>query len=194
MLSSDDGATWTLCHRAGDCAGGTCAAPAMSSRVIWAGTQFVAVGQERPRPGVQTYALVLTSGDGLAWTQRAVHEVEVGMASVGMESGMGSVAWLGQALVAVGIGADGAPAAWTSSDGSEWIRRLMPGYAGQVLRDVAWGHGRFVAVGWGGTPAVLTSTDGQTWAEVPMSECGNDVMWDGVRYVAVGGSSICRSP
>ena len=109
----------------------------------------------------------------------------------------------------------------------------MPGYLGQLLRDVTWGLGKFVAVGWGGTPAVFSSSDGivwqansggtllsamnvvtagvtrylavnnvfhetaadgLVWADYVLSpDCGNDVLWDGARYVSVGGS-ICRSP
>ena len=38
-----------------------------------------------------------------------------------------------------------------------------------------------------------TSTDAFSWTAVPSIDCGNDVLWDGTRYVAVGGS-ICRSP
>ncbi len=204
----------------------------MLSGVIWTGTQFIAVGQEIIYPGGTAYALILTSPDGLAWTQRAGQAIVLGQPQVGTESGMTSVAWSGILLVAVGIAGDGYPAAWTSTDADVWTQRTVPGNAGYNLRDITWGNGRFVAVGWGGVPAVFTSSDGinwqgnlgdaplpamnavttgvthylavsntyrelsadgLTWAVIPSLDCGNDVLWDGLRYVSVG-SSICMSP
>lgn len=37
------------------------------------------------------------------------------------------------------------------------------------------------------------SADGLAWTVLPSPDCGNDVLWDGLRYVSVG-LSICRSP
>jgi hypothetical protein len=232
VISSTDGVTWSVQYRGGTCGADTCATPSMLSKVIWTGTQFIAVGQEIIYPGGTTYALILTSPDGLNWTQRAVRAIVLGQPQIGPESGMTSVAWSGNLLVAVGISADGYPAAWTSTDAEVWTLRAVPGNAGYNLRDITWGNGRFVAVGWGGVPAVFTSTDGinwqgnsgdaplpamnavttgvanylavsntyrevsadgLTWTLIPSSDCGNDVLWDGLRYVSVG-SSICRSP
>ncbi len=229
VISSTDGVTWSVHYLGGSCGANTCASPSMLSKVIWTGTQFIAVGQEIIYPGGTTYALILTSPDGLNWTQRAVQAIVLGS---GSDSGMTSVAWSGNLLVAVGISGDGHPAAWSSTEAEVWTLRAVPGYAGQNLLDVAWGNGRFVAVGWGGVPAVFTSTDGinwqgnsgdsslpamnavttgvnnylavsnvfrevsadgLTWTLIPSPDCGNDVLWDGLRYVSVG-SSICRSP
>lgn len=229
VLGSTDGVKWSVQHRAGACVGNSCVEPAMLTGVIWTGTQFIAVGQERVPPS--TYALILTSPDGIAWTRQSSRSIEVRQASE--ESGMTAVAWSGSVYVAVGLGPDWMPAAWMSADGATWTRHTIPGYSGQVLRDVTWGNGRFVAVGYGGNPAVFTSvdglvwqgntgteplsamnavtaaggrylavsntyretsTDGQTWTMVPSNAaCGNDVLWDGRRYVSVG-SVICRSP
>jgi hypothetical protein len=200
--------------------------------VIWTGTQFVAVGQQRIGFSASIYALILTSPDGLTWSQRAAQAIPIGQPSVGPESGMKSVASSGSLLVAVGLGPEGYPAAWTSTDAEVWTRRTVPGLLDHNLRDVTWGLGKFVAVGWGGIPAVYsssdginwqadtdntplsamnavtsgaarylavsntyraTSTDAFSWTAVPSIDCGNDVLWDGTRYVAVGGS-ICRSP
>jgi hypothetical protein len=46
--------------------------------------------------------------------------------------------------------------------------------------------------------AAIASCDGGgggglAWTLIPSPDCGNDVLWDGLRYVSVGGS-ICRSP
>lgn len=229
VISSTDGVTWSVQYRGGACGADSCARPSMLSSVIWTGTQFIAVGQERIYPGGTEYALILTSPDGLNWTQHAEQGIALG---AGSESGMTAVAWSGKLLVAVGISADDYPAAWTSADGEAWTLRTVPGYAGQNLRDITWGNDRFVAVGWGGVPAVFTSSDGinwqgnsgdvslsamnavtmgatnylavsntfrevsadgLAWTMLPSSDCGNDVLWDGLRYVSVGGS-ICRSP
>ena len=235
VITSTDGASWTVSYTTGACQGTVCSAPSMLSKVIWTGTRFVAVGQERISPSEGSpgvYALILTSPDGLTWTQQAARTILLGQPSVGPESGMKSVAWSGGLLVTVGMGPDDYPAAWTSADAETWTRRTVPGYFGQNLRDVTWGLGKFVAVGWGGTPAVFsssdgiiwqansggaplsamnavttgatrylavantlreTSVDGLAWTQVPSTDCGNDVLWDGARYVSVG-ASICRSP
>jgi hypothetical protein len=229
VISSIDGTTWSVQYRGGACQADSCATPSMLSKVIWTGLQFIAVGQERI--GTE-YALILTSPDGLNWTQHSAQAIGLGEPQVGPESGMTSVAWSGNLLVAVGIAGDGYPAAWSSTDAEVWTRRVVPGNAGYNLRDVTWGNGRFVAVGWGGAPSVFTSSDGinwqgnssdsplpamnavtiglnnyvavsntfrevsadgLTWTLLPSPDCGNDVLWDGLRYVSVGGS-ICRSP
>jgi hypothetical protein len=232
VISSMDGVTWSVQYRGGSCGADSCATPSMLSSVIWTGTQFIAVGQERIFPGGSAYALILTSPDGLNWTQQAVQAIVLGQPKIGTESGITSVAWSGNLLVAVGIAGDGYPAAWTSTDAEAWTRRTVPGNVGYNLRDITWGTGRFVAVGWGGVPAVFTSSDGinwqgnsgdaslpamnavttgvsnylavsnvfrevsadgLAWTVAPSPDCGNDVLWDGLRYVSVGGS-ICRSP
>ena len=233
VISSTDGETWSVQYRGGTCGADSCVTPSMLSSVIWTGTQFVAVGQEIIYPGGTAYALILTSPNGLNWTQHAVQAIVLGQPQIGPESGMTSVAWSGNLLVAVGISGDGYPSAWTSTDSEAWTLRTVPGNAGYNLRDITWGNGRFVAVGWGGVLAVFTSSDGinwqgnagdaslpamnavttgvtnylavsntsrevsadgLTWTVLPSSDCGNDVLWDGLRYVAVGGWSICRSP
>jgi hypothetical protein len=39
----------------------------------------------------------------------------------------------------------------------------------------------------------MTSGDGLTWVTTPMVNCGNGVVWDGARHVAVG-QAVCKSP
>ena len=221
VIASTDGVSWSVRFTI---------SLSTLSRVIWTGTQFVAVGLQRVDFSSDHYALILTSPDGLIWTQRAAQTVLIGQ--TGTEIGMNSVASSGHLLVAVGIGPEGYPAAWTSTDAEVWTRRTVPGLLGYNLRDVTWGLGKFVAVGWGGSPAVYSSGDGinwqpntdsaplsamnavttgatrylavsntfretsmdaLSWTAVPSTDCGNDVLWDGARYVAVG-VSICRSP
>ena len=160
VVSSADGAAWSVQYRAGGLAPVT-----RLNKVIWAGTQFVAVGQEIPlsvSPMWVPYAVILTSPDGVDWTQRARLQITLGDWAPS-ECAMSSVAWSGSQLVAVGIYRSSA--AWTSIDAETWTRTDMPGAPAfkHVLRDVAWSNGRFVAVGWGGAPAVFTSTDGLAW-------------------------------
>lgn len=71
VISSTDGSTWSVQYRAGACQSGSCTTPSQLSKVIWTGTQFIAVGQERIVSAGKLYGLVLTSPDGLSWTQRA---------------------------------------------------------------------------------------------------------------------------
>ncbi len=158
VISSTDGATWTVQYRAGGLNPVN-----LLTKVIWAGTQFVAVGQELETtisPPNPRFALILTSPDGVSWTQRARRQVAVGDGA-DPESGMSSIAWSGNLLVAVGI--TNFAAAWTSTDAEVWTRQSVSASGRQYLRDITWGNGRFVAVGWGGAPAVFTSADGITW-------------------------------
>ena len=168
ILSSDDAANWTVRKTAGECTATGCAAPAILSSVIWTGTQFVAVGQTVLSPG-GPHALVLTSADGATWLQQAAGTVALGTAS---ESAFQSVVWSGSQFVAVGYGPDGNAAAWTSADGDTWTWRTIQGTPNQVLRDLTWAGGRYVAVGWSGASGTMfRSTDGVTWegnADIPV--------------------------
>lgn len=186
VLGSTDGASWSVHYRAGGLS-----PMRMLSKVIWTGSQFVAVGQEiflSVSPIWVPHALILTSPDGVAWTQRARGRIELGDWAPS-ESAMSSVAWSGDLLVAVGIYASRS-AAWTSPDAENWTRRDMPGAPAfkHNLRDVTWGNGQFVAVGWGGTPAVFTSADGFSWQGNSGSEplpAMNAVTTGVSRYLAV---------
>jgi hypothetical protein len=242
VISSTDGSTWSVEFRAGACQGGSCATPSQLSKVIWAGTQFVAVGQERAAGGGKLYGLVLTSADGRVWSQRAARMIELGeLGDIAGERDMTSVAWSGTRLVAVGLGTGLDPTAWVSDDTETWVPALVGADAVALFpwSDVTWGNGRFVAVGtmpgWypsGAHTPVLISVDGMTWQTGPSAAqlppmravtagpneylavgdsyretstngidwtissasfaCGNAVLWDGMRFVAVG-RSICRS-
>jgi hypothetical protein len=185
VLSSIDGTTWSVHYRAGGLS-----PMRMLSKVIWTGTEFVAVGQEvfvSVSPTWVPYALILTSPDGQTWTQRAGGRIDLGDWAPS-ESAMSSVAWSGNLLVAVGIYRSSA--AWTSIDAENWTRSDMPGAPASRhnLRDITWGNGRFVAVGWDGAPAVFTSTDGIGWQGNSGSEplpAMNAVTTGASRYLAV---------
>ena len=182
LLRSTDGINWRLQQVVNRCPQPKptppCDYKAGLSKVIWAGSQFVAVGREHV-PEAGDFALVMTSPDGLNWTQQAKDTLAVG-ADIDPSSvsnldiygmGMSSVAWSGNVFVAVGRAVDGSAAVWTSPDAQSWTVRTPPPLPQFTLRDVVWGLGRFVAVGWSGTlppvevlsAATLTSTDGIVW-------------------------------
>ena len=182
MMHSSDGLTWSTMTTTDQCPAappGTlpplpfCEYRAGLSKVIWAGSQFVAVGREKV-PGVGTFALILASPDGLSWTQQGKAALPVGADIDVYGMGLASVAWSGSRFVAVGRATDGSAALWTSLDALSWSPGTLPSMppAPQfTLRDVVWGHGQFVAAGWGGTlppiavrsSATLASSDGTSW-------------------------------
>lgn len=110
----------------------------------WNGTRAVAVG---------TDGAILTSGDGITWSEQDSGGAELLLA----------VTWAGDRFVVVG-GCTSCPdgltgVVYTSPDGLEWTRR-EPGPSG-ALYGVAWTGSQVVAVGEGGT--ILTSPDGVVW-------------------------------
>jgi len=92
------GVTWTA-RTSGTTAG--------LSSVVWTGTQFVAVGSS---------STVLTSPDGITWTQRALGS--------STPANLTSVAWSGQTLVAISTSLTGN--AFSSSDGISWSPLSLP--------------------------------------------------------------------
>jgi hypothetical protein len=219
----------------------TCASPSQLSKVIWTGTQFVAVGQEKPAGSLMRYALVLTSPDGTVWTKRAAQAMPLDDEWLYYPPRfVGSIAWSGSVLVLTALDTSWSSVVWVSADANAWTQYDIPPDAvwSVTLRDIAWGNGVFVAVQdvdsmEGGTP-VFASADGMHWtvdttsAKLPPMNaitskpgeflavgggyrqvspdglnwtvsshpagCGNGVLWDGSHYVAVGATSICRSP
>ena len=125
--------------------------------------RFVAVSQ----------GLVLTSSDGLTWTNFHVPA-----------SSLSGVSW-GNGLY-VAVGASGT--VLTSPDGLAWARQNS-GTTTQ-LSDVTWGLGQFVAVG-GPYGIVLTSTDGTNWINRTPTfnpTALRAVVFSDNQFVAVGGS------
>jgi hypothetical protein len=172
VMTSPDGQTWTVRQTSlPNNFGGL-------YKVVWTGSQFVAVGEETIYPGGSTFALVLTSPDGITWTQH----------SQGAIPGiMRSVASSGPLLVAVGAtGSSDPPVAWTSQDGGlSWAASPMPGST--TASDLTFGQGRFVAVsGVTGSPAYL-STDGISWqpSTDTLAMGATSIVTSASRYLAV---------
>jgi hypothetical protein len=192
VTTSTDGGVWSVAHRL--------ASPSKLTKVLWAGTQFVAVGCESLSDAKQ-YALFLTSPDGLAWTQRSTGFFELDPFPPG-SCGMKSVAWSGSVFVASGIDASWSPAFWRSTDATSWAKEGdLPSEAVWTGHyDVAWGSGRFVAVGPDGSNGdapTFTSIDGITWRQDTVAD--NLPPMDAVTsgpgsFVAVGPTHRQTSP
>lgn len=99
---------------------------------------------------------------------------------------LGSVAWTGTQLVAVGDSG----AVLTSPDGITWASRSSGSTA--VLEFVTWTGSQLIAVGRLGT--ILTSQDGVTWTPRTSGITGNliSVTWTGSQFVAVGRTTLAR--
>lgn len=137
--------------------------------VIWASTQFVAVGQS---------GKIFTSSDGFVWTQRTTTTAQT----------FNAVAWSGSVLVACGDGG----VIFTSPDGVTWTQRS----SGTTLSNnaVTWNGSLFVVVGASGN--IRTSPDGITWTARTSGTSSplNAVAWSGTVLCAVGANVILTSP
>lgn len=165
ILSSTDGVAWTVRYRS--------TVAAKLTKVIWAGTQFVAVGQEADAVAQKLYGLILTSPDGTAWTQRAARAMELGEFGNPPVPSMPAIAWSGSMFVTTGLDPDWNPAVWYSTNLDTWTLGTVPTAAvwATSWNDVVWGGGRFVAVSpvqdFGGHAPVFTSVDGIGWQSDP---------------------------
>lgn len=154
LWASEDGKTWRAAYSDPD---------NLSEiwSVTWTGSQFVAVG------GI---GLVLTSPDGITWTERTSH----------YGNPLRSVIWADTQLVAVG-----AEGVIVSKDGVDWSvpenGRIQWG-----PESIVWTGTRFVAVG--GRGLVMTSTDARSWQvhRLGIEFDMNSVTWTGRQFVAVG--------
>ncbi len=140
--------------------------------VISSGTAVVAVG---------LFGTVLTSPDGITWTEQAPDDYDT----------LADVAWTGSQFVAVGLGG----VIMTSPDGTVWTSRKT-GPSWEAVQGVAWSGAILVATS-ASFPTVYTSPDGVTWTEhdgvAPQALL--DIEWSGTQFVAVGyGGTIITSP
>jgi hypothetical protein len=181
---------------------------------VWAGGQFVAVGN----------GFTMASPDGLTWdvnspgtigwvtgvaygAGRYVAVVATDRTLYVSKDGhrwrkhrLAEAGWLqaityGKGLFVV-VGQHGK--VWTSADGENWTR-FETGLR-KLLTGVTYGNGRFVAVGLGGV--IATSPDGMTWRRRASDKAGKvapEGMGPGIAYgpagfVAVDGNSVRTSP
>jgi hypothetical protein len=156
--------------------------------ICWSGTNFVAVGTAPfGSPSLDSY--IITSPDGLTWTERANPSFQSLTSVISAELGSPSAT----RLVAVGAtssgGAGGGDAIILTSDdhGVTWTERAST--RNTALNAVTWSGSLFVAVGslFGSTNSYcVTSPDGITWTErviqypgSPTAQAGDlmDVAW-----------------
>jgi hypothetical protein len=138
IASSPDATTWTIRRQANS--------NAILNKVAFADGRFIAVGQGTSTT-VLGGALILTSLDGITWTQ----------ATVNLNAQLFSIVHNGTIWLASGLSSP--PAYATSTDGVTWTVRGVT--TGDGLTRVAYGNGRFVGIN--DQNRVNTSTDGVTW-------------------------------
>lgn len=142
--------------------------------VIWAGSQFVAVGLYSYYDDGIYGGSVFTSDSGF-WKSRSVYRVTY--------APLFSVTCNSAQIVAVGERGT----ILTSPDGITWDNRTDTGVTKQSLRSVIWSGTKFLAVG--DTGVVINSPDGIKWTKAPSTTTDQlkSVAWTGTQFVAVGG-------
>jgi photosystem II stability/assembly factor-like uncharacterized protein len=174
VLTSTDGLAWSL-HNVG--------VNVAMNYVIWTGDKFIAVGDS---------GTIATSPDGAQWVLRKHSQ----------NYHLETVAWNGKTFVAAGgkIINSGLtqPAMLTSPDGENWTETSQ---GDGLFYGAAWGGIAFLAVGFNydfstvadySNPVMYLSRDGKSWdvinANIEDHNSFNHIIFDGQRFVAVGGS------
>jgi uncharacterized repeat protein (TIGR02543 family) len=145
--------------------------------ILYANNLFVAA------PWDQSATYLLTSTDGITWTER----------SIPVAGGWESMAYGNGIYVAVGdVGGGSAQNKYIySSDGVTWSASNT--VSSGAARDVAFGNGIFVATQGGGCSGtcIRTSTDGVTWTQrsTPVSGNFRSVVHTGSAFYAVSNAS-----
>jgi photosystem II stability/assembly factor-like uncharacterized protein len=167
VMTSPDGLDWSQAN-------------AGTTEILWGGT---AVGSELWLSGRES--TVIRSADGVAWSQVPAAPAPTD-STVAPRPLLWQLASDGVRVVAVGdFGA--------ILEGDENGLSAVASPTDEILRGVAFGAGRWVAVGSGGK--VLYSDDGRTWQLVsaPTTVDLRGVAWTGSRFVAVGDQSTVIS-
>ena len=167
VLTSPDGSIWTPQQVPSNISAVLHGVAASSTRIIVVGSQNLTQG---PLPAK---GLMLSSTDGIAWTQ----------VQMPVSATLEKIVWTGNQFVAVGAldpPASGA-VALTSPDGVTWTNHAM--YSGAGPTDIAWNSSRFVAVG----GEAVTSVDGVTWQQTGAGiVSASAIGWNGQRFLACG--------
>lgn len=171
VLTSADGATWT--PQAAPVAGW----PEING-VAASGGRFVAVGSRYIASTGDYVSLILTSADGLSWSEVLPTQTV----------SLNRVVWSGDRFVAVGSSTGGSNASavsLVSTDGLTWTRYPVGAGTIAVLYDLAWSGSQFVAVGYAGA---ARSPDGMSWQETGVGSVTADaaIGWSGQRFLACG--------
>ncbi|MCX6856937.1 MAG: hypothetical protein NTV80_18760 [Verrucomicrobia bacterium] len=164
ILTSTNGTTWTPRPLPG--------ITLNISEVIWAGNQFVAVGGNRTYSQGALSSLVLTSPDGVKWTQQTVNSILP----------LQDIAWNGSLFVAVGQD----ELVITSPNAINWTKQTTNILNSYSLNSVAWSGTNWVVVGEGNT--IIRSADAVTWetSNAPSNSTSaalNDILWTGTEFI-----------
>ena len=170
VLTSPDGESWTLQQ-----------IPSVPSPYLYgvaaSGTRIVAVGKQSVQGQVPDKGLVLTSTDGVTWTELQMP------VSVMLQK----IVWTGSQFVAVGhLQGETTPVSLTSSDGINCVSHTID--VSVNPEDVVWSGSRLVLVGPG---SGATSVDGITWQQSGLA--GQAVAWSGQGFLACGMASCVSS-
>lgn len=208
--ASTDGITWTETLPAAN--------SGVLTRVVWTGTQAVAVGLDNSGSGKSQ---IWTSADGLLWTQATVPATAL--------KKLNGVGYFGGLLVAAGegglvvtspdfgttwskfgvvlkkdehfmdvafgnnvfVGVTNLGGVWTSASGSKWVNRKAA--SSGMLKRIIWAGNQFVTVGDGGRE--LYSFGGLEWVttNANSSQSLSDLAWSGTTLVTVGSAGAILS-
>ncbi len=143
-------------------------------------------GEGTAAPNIVSYSSIVTSPDGITWTEQTPKLTDSVMYGIGNSNGL---------IVIVGEDAN----IWYSINGFNWTQATISGSAiTDTLRSVAYGNNKFVVVGDSGT--ILLSSDGITYTQITSSSITTNnlrsVFFDETseKFIVVGDSdTILRS-
>lgn len=159
ILRSTDGANWTTVDP-------------FVNRAIYNNGLYVAVGNNSPSGTI--FGTILSSTDGMAWTNRLT-----------TAGNLTSVAYGNNRYAAVGTGGK----IYTSADGISWAS-VTPTNTTENLAGIRYVNGKFMAVGANGT--LVVSTDGTTWTapgSTGLSGSLTSVAYGNGKYLISGNAS-----
>lgn len=187
---SADGHTWT--EATGPMPGGLFA-DLLSYQLAWNGSVFVATGQNLYGSCNCDYGVVLTSADGINWTQQT---------PVTSASFLNAPIALGNTFYTFGMSDTDSSIfeVYSSTDGVTWIQgqTVSANFDAQDIAEfghsVIWTGTKFVAVDGFITPSIYTSTDYTNWTDTSLATSVTatdllDVIYADNQFVAVGGKS-----
>lgn len=170
MTSDDGGTTWTI---QGDRPEG------FWFSVIWVTelNLFVAVGSMVPFFGYEDTTGIMTSPDGITWTQRDSPDAEVDVD----HHLWTSVVWSPELALLVAVsqstGNAARPLVMTSPDAVNWTLQDSPDQGDGYWNNVTWSArlGKFFVCGWGNFdfPHIMSSANGSDWANATIPDSDN---------------------
>lgn len=147
ILESEDGVQWTL-H--------SLETPTKLNSVAYGAGRFTAVGRADMPPPVFSRPALITSLNGIDWT-----ELQNALPPTAYPSMI--VFGNGRFVLNGGFSSDGSYHFFSSTDGLSWSEQGMP--TGVTINDLIFANGQFVMVGTNplNDAVILTSTDGLSW-------------------------------